>query len=240
MGKLLTCAHCGNRGRAGLRAVGEAEAFDIRGVLRGRPVRKCNECQAGVTVGAFGRTKPIEAALWREMTASWEREFGPEVSQRPKRVSDVEPAPKPTSRPARSLREWSAAEKEEFQGELTAALDDLLDEVLADERVGFAEWDDVTRNFFVQFSRLLLGEAVLAHEDYKDCGATPDEMPFILLLVGLRPALEKSGQAASKLGPDNGVSKLLVSLALPFQASVDERVRPELFAAVQKRIYPEL
>ena len=142
--------------------------------------------------------------------------------------------------PTRSLTGQSAEEQQAFQKRLMVALDDVLDEVLEDERVGFAHWDDMTRTFFTQFSRLLLMEAVLAHEEFKDCGATPAEMPFILLLVGFRPAIEKSGQAASKLGPDNDLAKMLVSLSTPFQFGVDARVRPEVFDAVQRRIYPEL
>src|SRR2546423_86785 len=71
----IQCPSCGHRGRTEL----DSEAFEVRGALEGKPVRKCRSCGAGMTVGlglTGAKAKLIEPALWQEMEASWARAFG--------------------------------------------------------------------------------------------------------------------------------------------------------------------
>ena len=75
MAKLITCPACGNRGEA---TVDESGAFEVRGYHFGKPVRKCNQCGAGVFLRMFGGPELIDAELWARMTEAWEREFGSE------------------------------------------------------------------------------------------------------------------------------------------------------------------
>lgn len=233
MGKVLTCPSCGNQGEEGLSLVGGDASFDIRGRWQGRPVRKCNGCDGGFTIGFLGRLKPLNADLWARMQESWHREFGNGSMAASTRAPSATPAP--------NLRSLSQDEQQAFQQALMAALDDVLEDAVQADGVGFTEWGDGTKAFFTQFSRLLLMEATLAHEAYRDCGATEEELPYVLILAGLRPALEKSGEATQKLGasPTNPM-KVLVKLAGPIQFAVDRRVSSDIFDAVQKRIYPDL
>ena len=55
--------------------LGHDAAFEIRGQWQGKPVRKCNACGSGLTVGVFG-AKRIDDGLWARMQDSWNRNFG--------------------------------------------------------------------------------------------------------------------------------------------------------------------
>lgn len=55
--------------------LGQEAAFEIRGQWKGKPVRMCNACGSGLTLGLMG-AKRIEDALWAQMQASWKRNFG--------------------------------------------------------------------------------------------------------------------------------------------------------------------
>jgi CheY-like chemotaxis protein len=76
----ITCPNCGQRGRT----EAWSEEFELRGQWQGKPVRKCHNCGAGMTVvpsltGA--KAKLIDEALWDEMEKSWERPFPDETAE---------------------------------------------------------------------------------------------------------------------------------------------------------------
>lgn len=48
----------------------------MRGTWQGKPVRKCVQCGAGMTVGFPKRISLIEQGLWARMEASRARESG--------------------------------------------------------------------------------------------------------------------------------------------------------------------
>ena len=75
MSKQIRCPSCGASGTDGMSQLGEKVAFEIRGQWKGKPVRMCNACGAGLTIGVFG-AKRINDALWSRMQASWKRNFG--------------------------------------------------------------------------------------------------------------------------------------------------------------------
>ena len=70
------CAACG-----AVSAIGQG--FEMRGKFNGYPVLKCNSCRTGLLVKNAGRamitkkskTEPIDSALWKRMSAEWERNF---------------------------------------------------------------------------------------------------------------------------------------------------------------------
>ena len=76
MGMDANCSMCGANGRIG-------QGFEMRGKFNGYVVLKCLSCSSGLLVKNAGRamitkkakTKPIEATLWKRMSAEWERNF---------------------------------------------------------------------------------------------------------------------------------------------------------------------
>jgi ribosomal protein S27AE len=68
----IKCPECGNKGSTQL----DSDAFEVRGMYERKPVRKCARCGAGLFVLFPKRVKVIPPDLWRQMEASWEREFG--------------------------------------------------------------------------------------------------------------------------------------------------------------------
>lgn len=82
----IKCPNCGSRGGTEV----DSDAFDVRGQLQGKPVRKCRTCGEGVTVGVGltgAKAKLIDTDLWGEMEASWAREFGGEADESKKAKS---------------------------------------------------------------------------------------------------------------------------------------------------------
>jgi hypothetical protein len=75
----ITCPSCGNRGGTEIGS----SAFETRGQWEGKPVRKCLECGAGMTVGLGLRgtkAKLIDSSTWGHMEQVWGTEFGSESS----------------------------------------------------------------------------------------------------------------------------------------------------------------
>jgi hypothetical protein len=82
----IKCPTCGRKGGT---EVG-SHTFEVRGQLQGKPVRRCRNCGAGMTVGlglTGAKAQPIDPDLWRTMEASWAHEFEAEAdeSEAPKR-----------------------------------------------------------------------------------------------------------------------------------------------------------
>lgn len=75
MTKQLKCPACGAIGESGMAALGQNAAFEIRGQWQGKPVRMCNGCGSGFTVGIFGN-KRIDDVQWGRMKALWGQNFG--------------------------------------------------------------------------------------------------------------------------------------------------------------------
>jgi len=75
MSKQLRCPRCATTGQAGMSALGQKVAFEIRGQWQGKPVRMCNTCGSGFTVGIFG-TKQIDDYQWERMKVVWDQNFG--------------------------------------------------------------------------------------------------------------------------------------------------------------------
>lgn len=72
----VTCPSCGQRGETNL----DSAEFEARGQWKGKPVRRCRNCGAGMTIHPSVLLRPkaklIDAGVWQKMEASWGREFG--------------------------------------------------------------------------------------------------------------------------------------------------------------------
>lgn len=79
-----TCPICTMQGQVG------DDGFELRGKWNGYPVLRCPSCNGGMTVKNAGRAmvtgkakcKPLDATLWRSMSAEWDRNFGPATDTR--------------------------------------------------------------------------------------------------------------------------------------------------------------
>lgn len=138
----------------------------------------------------------------------------------------------------------SKSEKDALGGQLTTALDDVLDVAAARTGIYPEEWAPEAREFFIGFTRLMLGHAMLTHDEAVDCGATSESLPYLQLLFGLRPALESAGSAwKDSGGTSSGESPMrhLVELAGPLQLAIGDTIDDDdVFIRAQKRIYPDL
>lgn len=77
MAREINCPACGNRGEA---TIDDTGAFEVRGQLQGKAVRRCKKCGAGLLVGLFsggflGKPKLVPSILWERMLEVWGREF---------------------------------------------------------------------------------------------------------------------------------------------------------------------
>lgn len=78
MSKHILCPVCGSRSEARFDDQG---AFEVRGKLQGKQIRKCCKCNAGLAIGLFsggllGRPRVIPDRMWRRMESMWYEEFG--------------------------------------------------------------------------------------------------------------------------------------------------------------------
>jgi hypothetical protein len=73
MGKNIRCPNCNNTGAA---TIDETGAFEVRGTLEGRPVRRCRACGSGIFLGWLGGAKLSPPDLWKRMEESWRKESG--------------------------------------------------------------------------------------------------------------------------------------------------------------------
>jgi len=78
MPREIVCPSCGNRG---VGTTNDTGAFDVRGQLEGKAIRKCRKCGAGLAFGLFsgwflGKPKVIPKDLWQRMQKLWNEEFG--------------------------------------------------------------------------------------------------------------------------------------------------------------------
>jgi hypothetical protein len=244
MAATLTCPSCGRFGESGLAEVGPPAEFEIRGQLRGKPVRKCKNCHCGFTAGRF-RTKRIDDHLWARMEESWAREFGaPAPPAVPPPSSPLAPITEPPQSVAPALAQLTEAQKDEVTQRLMAALDDVLIDAAAEAEIDPGSWNAGNQEFFITFTRGILLHALAAYDQTRLCGATREDQPYLQLLFGLRPALEAAGDAwAQAVGTVTEQSPIdaLVSLAGPFQMVVSDKVADDqAFMRVQQHVFPEL
>jgi hypothetical protein len=68
----LTCPTCGSSALAT-----DERYFEVRGMWKNRPVRKCLGCGSGLRLRFILGTQVLAPGLWAEMESSWERQFGP-------------------------------------------------------------------------------------------------------------------------------------------------------------------
>ena len=74
----IKCPRCGNVGRVD----GRDRRFEIRGVYKSKPVRKCLQCKIGLQLGLLsgtliGQPNRIPERTWFDLEAQWSREFTP-------------------------------------------------------------------------------------------------------------------------------------------------------------------
>lgn len=71
LAKVVACPKCDARGD-----VADQMTFEVRGVWKGRPVRKCRRCGSGMLIRILGRPKLIPPFEWAYMERTWFHEFG--------------------------------------------------------------------------------------------------------------------------------------------------------------------
>ena len=271
---MVTCPHCHSRGKTGPAFAPSEGFQDQPEILSGpqmpgttKSLLLCRHCDGAFIKGPLGRARPVERDVWDSYHEYMEerlmpgiqmlRPFGhqnqpgtatasgpPPGGRTPPQAPETAVASVSQSTVPSEMATLSDSQKEALTKRLTSALDDVLERAATEAGIYPTEWGPGPQEFFVSFTRLLLMHAMIAHDEAIECGASSENLPYLQLLFGLRPALESAGAAWSNAGASaSGASPMhkLAELAGPLQMVIGDFVDDDdVFIRVQKRIYSEL